>query len=169
MSPLAEIEGKFYNDPPIPESLHDSIHVLDEREVGSFWSELVSSESRHFMLMADHEWPAQIVSSSDPIYFWQDDWNSGRLSHLALKLAGMGVPTEELALIFWMKESGIRTKWGTFCSHWINFLYEDEGCIVLFPHREEAYVFSNGRVWSGRRNAKAAEQDVSPKSDRAGG
>ena len=169
MSPLAEIEGKFYDDPPIPESLHDSLHILDESEVRALWSEHVSSESRHFMLMADHEWPAIITSSSDPIHYWNDDWNSNRLSDLTLKLEASGIPGEELTLIFWMKESGMRTKWGTFCGHWINFLYEDEGCIVLFPLRNQAYIFSNGRVWSGSRISNPAEQAVPPKSDRAGG
>jgi len=162
MSPLTEIEGTFYNDPPIPEAKHEEIKILAQSEVQELWDRYISAINRHFMLLGDEEWPAVLTGSSEPIDFWHEDWNENVFTRITDRLRGFGISQVEPALIFWMREHGIETNWQIFCSHWINFLYEDEGCIVLFPKDLNVFIFSNGRVWHGRRETLSAQQDAAP-------
>lgn len=158
MSPLTDIEGTFYNDPPIPEAKHKEIRILEQSEVKELWDRYISAANRHFMLLGSEEWPAVITGSSEPIDLWLEDWNENLFSRIMNRLREYRISQAEPALIFWMRERGIETNWQIFCSHWINFLYEDEGCIVLFPNDLNAFIFSNGRVWNGRRELLPAQQ-----------
>jgi hypothetical protein len=158
-SMIREIEGIFYNDPPIPETVADTVSILSPSDSGELWDHYVSSFNRHFMLLADSEWPARIVATSAPFYCWIDDWNANKIEEFAAELQSQAqtTPSEEV-FIFWMREHAVRTVWSTLLDHWINFLYEDEGVLVVTPTQGTAFVFSNGRAWSGPRLNQEAEQ-----------
>jgi hypothetical protein len=66
-------------------------------------------------------------------------------------LEAQSIPIDSLLYIFWMRETGVATNWGVFCRNWSNFLYEDEGCILILPSHKAAFVLSNGLSWSGDR------------------
>ena len=150
---MEEIEGVFYDDPEIPEERRDTISVLSREDAGERWDKYVSSNNRHFMLMDDSEWPAKIISSSEPFVYWADFWNSNLSDKVGDQLKSeFGVSPAETVLVFWMKEHCVETVWSTFCDHWVNFLYEDEGVMILFPRIAQAFVFSNGRAWVGERD-----------------
>lgn len=150
---MEEIEGIFYDDPQIPENRRDTISVLSRADAAKRWDKYVTPKNRHFMLMVDSDWPAKIVSSSEPFVYWTDFWNSNLSSSLGEPLKSeFGVPSSERVLVFWMREHCVETVWSTFCDHWINFLYEDEGVMILFPRIAQAFVFANGRAWNGERD-----------------
>ena len=161
MNEFREIEGVFYNDPPIPEEVMRTIAILSRSKSGDLWDRHVSRIGRHFMLLGDSEWPAKITSCSLPFYRWFEDWNANRFEEFTKKLqTQVRAEADAEVLVFWMREHAIRTIWSSFSSHWINFLYEDEGVIVLLPTQVKALVLSNGQAWSGAREPLEAEQDA---------
>ena len=149
---VKEIPGCFYNDPEMTEIDLGSIDILGKEECGEKWTELVSSKSRHLMRM-EEEWPCKLMKDNHLLYDWLNDWNSDNIapfkSVLEQKIA---LPSEAEIFFFWMKETGIRTTRSVFCRNWMNFLFEDEGCILVSPKFEPALLLSNGRSWKGLRS-----------------
>ncbi|QYJ72308.1 DUF2947 domain-containing protein [Shewanella sp. FJAT-51649] len=147
-----EIEGVFYNDPEMPQTDLNKINILSKESTSEKWTEYVSVAHRHFMEMEEEEWPSKIVAGNNAWYYWLEDWNKNNLNPFTFRLLGLGIPINSALYVFWMKEVGIRTEWGVFCNNWVNFLYEDEGCILVLPEHELALVLTNGSAWLGKRS-----------------
>jgi hypothetical protein len=63
-------------------------------------------------------------------------------------------PPAAPAYFFWSEEHAIQTPWHVFLDHWINFLFEDEGSILLSPQYPQAVVFGpDGYLYAGTRPA----------------
>jgi len=148
-----EIPGVFHNDPEMSSEDLDQIDILNETLCSEKWTELVSGLNRHFMQLQDNEWPAQVVTESNFLYRWQEDWNNEDYSTFSSQLQDFGIPDASTLYVFWMKEVGIKTTWGVFCGNWGNFLFEDEGCVLVLPEHNVSVVLSNGSAWKGVRNA----------------
>ncbi len=148
-----EIPGVFHNDPKMSAEDLEEINILSYGECVEAWIGYVSAVNRHFMQMQDDEWPSKIVSSTHCWYRWVEDWNADNFSEFNSRLQTIGIPEKSTLFVFWMKEAGLKTNWGVFLRNWGNFLYEDEGCILVFPEHEESLVLSNGSAWLGKRCA----------------
>ncbi len=148
-----EIPGVFYNDPEMTRSDLDQIEILKEGGSSELWSSYISYRNRHYMLLEDDEWPSLIVAKNQSWYNWTDDWNNDDLGSFKSKLLNLNILPSSNIYVLWMKEVGIKTKWGVFCNNWVNFLYEDEGCILVSPDSDTAVILSNGRSWKGQRSA----------------
>ena len=147
-----EIDSFFYDDPKIPADHWQDIHFLSEEECAALWQQYVSPTNRHFMLLAEDEWPGLLVNKENFLYNWQQDWNDDNLDTFTKILLSKDIPADSPIHFFWMKEAGITTKWHIFAKNWINFLYEDEGCIVVIPEQQCALVLSTGKSWFGKRS-----------------
>ena len=152
MKNFREIEGVFYDDPNISKTDKKHIRVLEEESCVSLWKSLVSNESRHFMLLNDTEWPSLIVNKNDVFYHWLDDWNINKSENFKQELLKLPISKNEIIYYFWMQEIGIKTTWSVFCDNWINFLYEDEGCVLVCLENKTSLIFSNGRSWYGTKS-----------------
>ena len=148
-----EIPGVFHDDPKMSSSDLDQIAILSESTCSKEWTKFVSAVNRHFMQMEDDEWPSKIVAGNNCWYHWVEDWNEDKFSDFRVRLKSINIPSNSALFIFWMKEVGIKTSWGVFCNNWGNFLYEDEGCILVLPEHEISLVLSNGLAWLGNRGA----------------
>ncbi len=144
-----EIEGVFHDDPKLPEEVLAKVRILEEPECISKWEEFVSEKNRHFMLLNDDEWPSEIVRSNNSFYNWFDDWNNNNYSGFGSILKKLDIPLENQIFLFWMKEIAAETTWDIFCKFWINFLYEDEGVILVVQNSNKALILSNGNSWHG--------------------
>ncbi len=145
-----EFLGLFYDDPKIPEDHWQDLHFLSEEECAPLWQQYVSTANRHFMLLDEDEWPGQLVKKENYLYNWLQDWNDDQLDTFTKILLGKDIPGDSPVYFFWMKEHGAKTTWHVFASNWINFLYEDEGCIVVIPGQKNGLVLSCGNSWFGR-------------------
>ncbi|GAB3535473.1 hypothetical protein GCM10027342_53180 [Photobacterium alginatilyticum] len=67
-------------------------------------------------------------------------------------LSTLGIPNESVLYVFWKQEIGIGTTWNVFCQNWANFLYEDEGVILVIPGSDISVILSNGSAWYGTRS-----------------
>lgn len=148
-----EVTGCFYNDPIIDPKELVKISVLNEKECADKWTKYVSDDNRHLMLMKKDEWPSQLLKEENFLYKWINDRNEDHYTEFQALLKSIGIPVENYLYLFWMKEVGIKTKWGVFINNWSNFLYEDEGCILVLPEFENALVLSNGNAWYGPRRS----------------
>ena len=146
-----EIPGCLHDDPPLTELAKSLISALNETESNHHWDRLVSLNKRHFMLLEDSDWPSQLVATSSVFYSWLDDWNNDSPDQFSSRLRTLDLAADVPVFIFWMRETGARTNWGTFTDNWINFLYEDEGCIVVTEESTTSLVLSNGHCWVGNR------------------
>jgi hypothetical protein len=144
-----EIPGVFYDDPKIACNDLEGINIIEESECIPLWEEYVSSSNRHFMLLNNDEWPSLLVKDENLIYDWHQDWNNNNINDFKEILLSLGVPADSTVCFFWMKEIGLKTTWQIFARNWINFLYEDEGCIVVVPEHNCSVILSNGKSWFG--------------------
>ena len=150
-----EVPGCFHDDPPIADADKLAINVLDEPEASSRWDRLVSARNRHLMLLDQAEWPAQLVGGSPIFYLWHDDWNDDNTEPFCDELRSLEINLTQNVTVFWMRELAVESSWEVFTRNWINFLYEDEGCIVVPSRSQTCVIFSNGRSWVGQRPSAA--------------
>jgi hypothetical protein len=148
-----EIPGVFHNDPELSSFDLDRIFILGESESGELWHKYVSHRNRHLKELRDDEWPSKIVTANPCLYTWSENWNDNDFIPFKSLIKGLGIPDNSLLYVFWMKEIGVKTCWEVFCNNWGNFLYEDEGCILVLPEIDRSVVLSNGRAWVGERGA----------------
>ena len=146
-----EIIGVFYDDPKISTGDLERISILNKNNCSEKWIAYVSAINRHFMLMDDDEWPAKIVDNSHYWYRWIEDWNENKFCKFKVRLQSLNILADSTLYVFWMKEIGLKTNWEVFFNNWGNFLYEDEGCILVLPKYNKALVLSNGSAWLGKR------------------
>jgi len=148
---IKEIPGVFHNDPNMSHNDIEKIKILSELNSSSKWENFVSLSNRHFMLLQDDEWPSKIIADDNFLYRWVEDWNEDFFLHFSSILNAIDLPGNSELYVFWMKEVGLKTNWDVFCRNWINFLYEDEGCILVLPDSDKSIVLSNGVAWLGTR------------------
>ncbi|MBM7870717.1 late competence protein required for DNA uptake (superfamily II DNA/RNA helicase) [Clostridium pascui] len=137
----------------------ESIRVRDEEitmikpltEIYSklLWEKYINTEKRHVMLLGKNELhPLQRIE-----YNWQDDWNINEYKNMRKCLRYvLSYKDEDVIFILYMKEISIETTWSIFLKHWINFLFEDEGVIVVNERNENIIVFRNGALFVGKRD-----------------
>ncbi len=146
-----EIPGVFHNDPAMSSIDLERINILDEKSSSDIWNKYVSAKNRHFMLLDDDEWPSKITNN-EIWHNWSNEWNNDDKQPYKLALESLKIPTQSKLYVLWMKEIGIETNWEVFCNNWLNFLYEDEGCILVIPNVNTSVIMSNGLAWYGGRN-----------------
>ncbi|MEO9591706.1 DUF2947 family protein [Rhodopirellula bahusiensis] len=152
---FTEIPGCFHNDPPIADADQLAINVLDESDASNRWDQLVSASNRHFMFLDETEWPAILVRDASVFYTWMDDWNNDNADAFCNALRTLDIDLTQSVTVFWMREHAIESSWDAFTRNWINFLYEDEGCIVVPSVSYTSLVLSNGNSWVGTRPSAA--------------
>jgi hypothetical protein len=140
----------YMEDIRIPDEDFSKIKPLSEEYSSNLWEEFISKKNRHLRLLDREEWPSSLKRIN---YNFIDDWNSNNYEGLAYNLGEeVSFEENELILFFWMKECAIETTWGMFLKYWVNFLFDDEGPILISTEKEEAVSFSTtGLVFVGKR------------------
>ena len=142
----------FHTKAPVPEAVLPLIRPLTEDYARTLWRTYVSTAGRHTMLLPDGDWPAQLFGSGTRVP-WHDDWNAGRTERIADVLRQhLPWPADTLIYFFWSEEDAVAAPWRVFLGHWINFLFHDEGPILLSPRFPQAVVFGpTGDLYIGTR------------------
>ncbi len=144
---MKSIPGCFYNDPEMPADHLEKVTPLNKAESSALWQKFVSPSNRHLMLLDDTEWPSKLIVENACWYYWVDDWNNDDFSTFASMLSSLPVKNETVLHLFWMQECGITTTWEVFSQNWGNFLYEDEGVVIVVPDSSVSVILSNGKAW----------------------
>lgn len=137
---------------PIPAETLAKIKPFGKNRAGQLWGQLISSQcnftdqfSKGDWAYNQNNWPQQAN--------WQDAWDDDDIVDL---------PPEVLTHLDWDENSKvyfcyekyniIETNWGTFKQHWKNFLFYDDGALLISAKRKEALSFQqDGIVLIGSR------------------
>jgi hypothetical protein len=139
----------YYDDSDIKicESDLTFIRPLNEMYSSELWFKFVSNNKneRHYMLLGNNHWA---VNKNNLLYLWDDDWNKNDYLHFS-KLMDNEIKFNEddKIILFWMKERAVEITWSIFKKYWINFLFEDEGVIIINEKSNCAIILSNGYSW----------------------
>ncbi|MGF1740422.1 DUF2947 domain-containing protein [Vibrio profundum] len=136
---------------PIPEQDLALIKPMSQVRAAQFWQENISPQSPDSDRLSSGDWPSQDKSWQGEVS-WMENWEDDEL----------GLPDEVLQHIDWQddvtvyfcyeKYNVIETKWSIFRQHWKNFLFYDDGPILLGRRRKQALWFdSKGKVKLGMR------------------
>lgn len=141
----------FY-DEELKISRKDLNHILPlSKEYSSkIWNNHIHNEVSHFSLLNSYEKKAlQLVKKE---YNWQKDWNNSTYNNFSEYLNNnVMFIAEEKIIVFWSKVCSAETDWATFLKHWPNFLFEDEGVILLNTMNGHILLFtSDGLIYTGK-------------------
>ena len=136
---------------PVPEEDLQAIKPMTQARSSQLWKENISALSPDAERMASDDWPMQSSSWQETVK-WMAQWESD----------DSDLPQEILDVIDWQddvtvyfcyeKYNVIETKWSIFKKYWKNFLFYDDGPILIGRRRSEALWFSdNGSVKIGNR------------------
>lgn len=97
------------------------------------------------MLLGKTHWA---VKNKNLLYLWQNDWNKNNyMSFSKIMDNKIDYAESDEIILFWMKERAVEIKWSVFKKYWINFLFEDEGVIIINEKSNYSIVLSNGYSW----------------------
>ncbi|WP_260261844.1 DUF2947 domain-containing protein [Vibrio intestinalis] len=153
--PLEQYQRKWiftHQSMPVPEQDLAAIKPMDQARAAQLWKENISAQSPDADRLSSSDWPSNDsnwLQSVDWMAAWEDD--------------EQGLPEEVLQHLDWQddvtvyfcyeKYNVIETKWLIFKKHWKNFLFYDDGPILIGRRRNEALWFdSEGQVKLGKRD-----------------
>ncbi|WP_047044274.1 DUF2947 domain-containing protein [Vibrio mexicanus] len=153
--PLDQYQRKWiftHQSMPIPEAELAEIKPMDQARSAQLWKENISAQSPDSERLSSSDWPMKAANWIDEIN-WMANWEDDDL----------GLPEELLEHLDWQddvtvyfcyeKYNVIETKWSIFKKHWKNFLFYDDGPILIGRRRKQALWFdSEGQVKLGYRN-----------------
>ena len=124
---------------------------MTQARASQFWKENVSPQSPDAERLSSQDWPSKASNWNEEIS-WMAHWEADEPE----------MPEEILNFIDWQddvtvyfcyeKYNVLETKWAIFKKHWKNFLFYDDGPILLGRRRSEALWFAtNGTVKIGNR------------------
>ena len=141
-----------HKDLPVsPEDLEE-IKPLTESRAEQIWAEHISRGCSHSEHFAENDWAAQDKSWIETGY-WQSSWDSNSDALPALLEEYLAKWDDNITVYFcYQSDHIIETKWGVFLRHWKNFLFFDNGPVLLGRKRKEVVqFFDNGNFRIGKR------------------
>lgn len=151
---MEEFQNKWFfyvEDMKIPDKDINSIKPLSKEYSSLIWNQNISSLKHHFALLREEE--KQLLQLEKVDYDWQEDWNNDQYDNLKEYLCkNISYSTSDKIIVFWQKQSSVETSWGIFLKHWPNFLFEDEGVVLINKANDNILLFtSDGRLQMRKR------------------
>ncbi len=136
---------------PLPEESLEQIKPFTQAQSAEFWKENISRESPDIERLSKHDWPAKLDNWSSE-EDWMGAWDSDQESMPEELLAHLDWQDDVTVYFCYEKYNVIETNWKTFKRHWKNFLFYDDGPILIARRRKQAaWFFDNGKVKLGTR------------------
>ena len=143
----------FHPDARLPEQVLARIRPLTEDYCRALWWTYVSEwDAPNTITLPDGEWPRTVITSGRRLP-WVEDWNAGRSEQVSQLLREhVPWPDDAVAYFFWTNWRGVETRWSVFRDHWMSFVFDDEGPVLISPdHREAVIVTPGGYMHVGLR------------------
>lgn len=152
--PMDEYSRKWiftHQSMPVPSEDLELIKPMTQARAAQLWKENISAQSPDSERFSASDWARKEGSWRTEVD-WMAAWESDDPQ----------LPQEILDHIDWQddvtiyfcyeKYNVLETKWSIFKRHWKNFLFYDDGPILIARRRDEALWFdSEGQVKLGRR------------------
>ncbi len=136
---------------PLADSDLEQIKPMTQARAAQFWKENISSQSPDADRFSSQDWPGKKSSWTDEVN-WMAAWESDD-NALPQAIADYIDWQDDVTVYFcYEKYNILETKWQLFKRHWKNFLFFDDGPILLGRRRAQALWFgSNGIVKLGKK------------------
>ncbi len=139
----------------IPEETLSLIKPMTERRSEQLWFEFISRHCDHPEFIASPDWAADDQAWKETAS-WQGAWDS-QSDDLPELLSEHLQDWEPDTTVYFCYEAShvIETKWSVFKKHWKNFLFMDNGPLLIGKKRKQAVqFFENGNFRIGQRDKK---------------
>ncbi|MFV0448808.1 MAG: DUF2947 domain-containing protein [Vibrio sp.] len=150
--PLEHYQRKWiftHQSMPVAEEDLVQIKPMSQTRAAQYWKENLSSQSPDAERFSSQDWPSKAGSWCNEID-WMAEWESDDQSLPQAVLEHIDWQDDVTVYFCYEKYNVIETKWSVFKRHWKNFLFYDDGPILLGRRRKEALWFkTNGKVKLG--------------------
>ncbi|MDN3610209.1 DUF2947 domain-containing protein [Vibrio ostreicida] len=136
---------------PVPEEELEHIKPMSQARSAQFWKDNISAQSPDSERLSPSDWPMKASNWQESVS-WMAAWE-GDNTEMPKTLAEFIDWQDDVTVYFcYEKYNVIETKWSLFKKHWKNFLFYDDGPILIGRRRKEALWFDSlGNVKLGYR------------------
>ncbi|MCG9582309.1 DUF2947 domain-containing protein [Vibrio tubiashii] len=137
---------------PVPEEDLAAIKPMTQARASQLWKENISAQSPDADRLSSSDWPMKESNWKQEVD-WMAAWEADDEA-MPLELTEFIDWQDDVTVYFcYEKYNVIETKWSVFKKHWKNFLFYDDGPILIGRRRKEALWFdTKGTVKLGFRN-----------------
>ncbi|ARC91905.1 hypothetical protein B6A42_07095 [Vibrio coralliilyticus] len=137
---------------PVPEQDLAQIKPMTQARAAQLWKENISAQSPDAERLSSGDWPMKDSNWKESLD-WMAAWEADE-EVLPEGVAEFIDWQDDVTVYFcYEKYNVIETKWSVFKKHWKNFLFYDDGPILIGRRRKEALWFdSEGNVKLGHRD-----------------
>ncbi|WP_070965361.1 DUF2947 domain-containing protein [Vibrio sonorensis] len=138
---------------PLPEGSLAEIKPMTQARSAQLWKENISAHSPDSERLSSTDWPS-VENNWIEAVDWMANWESEQTDSLPeAVLAHIDWQDDVTVYFCYEKYNVIETKWSTFKKHWKNFLFYDDGPILIARRRKQALWFNDkGQVKLGTRS-----------------
>ncbi|SIS66393.1 DUF2947 domain-containing protein [Neptunomonas antarctica] len=143
----------FYQHQDMPISADDLslIKPMTVKRASEIWALNISQDSLDASELAKDDWANQ-AASWDETGFWQSAWEGDADALPELVDEYIGWEGNSIVYFCYSGEHVVETTWDIFRKHWKNFLFLDDGPLLIGKKRKEAIQFQqNGSFTLGKR------------------
>lgn len=151
---LAEFDRAWifrHKDLPLPDATKEAIKPYTEAVSNQLWNQYISQHAGHPSQFGSGDWPSQKgvwLESAN----WQDAWDNDENTLPGLILNHLDWDDNTNVLFFYDADRVVETSWKVFKESWKNFLFFDDGPILLGKKRKQAVQFlQSGEFTIGHR------------------
>ncbi|EGQ7697009.1 DUF2947 domain-containing protein [Vibrio vulnificus] len=139
---------------PVPQEDLEQIRPMDQARSAQFWKENISAQSPDAERLSSDDWPMKANNWASSID-WMAAWEADEPELPDAITQHIDWQDDVTVYFCYEKYNVIETKWAIFRKHWKNFLFYDDGPILLGRRRQQALWFAtNGTVKLGQRSER---------------
>jgi len=140
-----------HKDLPIDDKTKAAIKPYTESVSNQLWNQYISQQSSHPSQFAMNDWPNKSNTWSGNGN-WQEAWDSDKNDLPELLQQHIDWDDNTNVLFFYDSDRVVETTWKVFKASWKNFLFFDDGPILLGKKRKQAVQFmQDGSFTIGQR------------------
>lgn len=136
---------------PIADKEKAQIKPMTEARANVLWDTFISKEADHPDFFSDKDWPSN-KSLWTVTENWEKRWDSDEPELPQTVLEHISWDLNTVVYFCVNRNTVIETTWKVFQMHWKNFLFMDDGTLLIGKKRKEAIQFlSNGNFKLGSK------------------
>lgn len=140
-----------HKDLPLSDDIKAAIKPYTEIVSNQLWNQYISQQAGHSSQFGNGDWPNRKGVWQERAS-WQEAWDSADNTMPGLILNHLDWDDNTNVLFFYDADRVVETSWKVFKASWKNFLFFDDGPILLGKKRKQAVQFlQNGEFSVGRR------------------
>ncbi len=141
-----------HKDVPLSQQQLKEIKPLDGYSSCQIWQQLVSKKSTHGDFFSKGDWACNKALWQSEVE-WQNAWDSESPELPSEVLSFISWPDNTKVFFCYEKYNVVETTWGGFKQSWKNFLFFDEGPVLVSQKKNQALWFhQQGKVVLSHHN-----------------